>query len=52
VLEFVTLSAFSRYPNETEKRMLGELPRGDGRRQAVEDLVWALLTSKEFLFQH
>jgi hypothetical protein len=54
VLEFITLSAFSRYPNESEKGMLASLDkaRGDGHRQAVEDMVWAMLTSKEFLFQH
>jgi hypothetical protein len=54
ILEFVTLAAFSRYPTPQEKDMLGavEKARGEGHRQAVEDMVWAMLTSKEFLFQH
>ncbi|MCU1236981.1 MAG: hypothetical protein JWP63_4948 [Candidatus Solibacter sp.] len=54
VLEFVTLSAFSRYPNDSEHGMLAALEKtsGAGHRQAVEDMVWAMLTSKEFLFNH
>jgi len=54
ILEFVTLAAFSRYPNENERGMLAALEkaRDDGHRQAVEDMVWAMLTSKEFLFNH
>jgi len=26
--------------------------RQDSRQQALEDMLWALLTSKEFLFNH
>lgn len=58
------LSAFSRYPSETERgALLSQLSQAravkgtpeavrDARRQAIEDMTWALLTSKEFLFNH
>lgn len=64
ILEHVFLSAFSRYPTPQERETLlaelGKVRRVSGsaearleaRRQALEDLLWALLTSKEFLFNH
>jgi hypothetical protein len=54
----------SRYPTDDEKRdMLAKLAevRGvkgtaefvkEARQQALEDMVWALLTGKEFMFNH
>ena len=64
MLDQVYLSAFSRYPSESEKSALikdlesSRLKSGtpeamrDARRQGMEDVFWALLTSKEFLFNH
>jgi hypothetical protein len=64
ILDHLTLSAFSRYPTAQEKQELlamldqARLKKGtaqaqlDSRRQAVEDLYWAMLTSKEFMFNH
>ncbi len=58
IIEHLYLSAFSRYPNENEKRqVLDVLEKAraqslDARRPALEDAVWAMLTSKEFLFNH
>jgi hypothetical protein len=64
VVEQVYLAAYSRYPNAQEKGVvLGELAKAragaasaeaakDARRQAMEDMVWSLLTAKEFLFNH
>ncbi len=64
VVEQIYLSAFSRYPSTSEKqsittalarsRQSGTTPEAakDARRQAAEDMVWSLLTSKEFLFNH
>ncbi len=64
MLDQVYLSAFSRYPNESEKlalmkdlessRLKSGTPEAmrDARRQGMEDVFWALLTSKEFLFNH
>lgn len=64
VVEQIYLAAFSRYPSAAEKqtitaalakaRQSGATPEAakEARRQATEDMVWSLLTSKEFLFNH
>ena len=64
ILEHVYLTAFSRYPTTQERAALladlenARLKKGTpeamllSRRQALEDVLWALLTSKEFLFNH
>jgi hypothetical protein len=55
LLDRVYLAAFSREPNRQEREALvGELSaaQGDERRQAVEDVYWSVLTSREFLFNH
>ncbi len=64
LLDHVFLSAYGRYPADGEKQpMLSALAKSreikgsaeaqrDARRQALEDMLWALLTSKEFLFNH
>jgi hypothetical protein len=64
ILDHMFLSAYSRYPSEAERQTLmaaldksrlakgTEEVRRDARRQALEDMVWAMLTSKEFLFSH
>jgi len=49
------LTALSRQPTEEERTRLVEVlaatPEAE-RRQAVEDLFWSVLSSKEFLFNH
>ena len=49
------LSSLARLPSDAEKgKMLATLqasPEAE-RRTVVEDLYWALLSSKEFLFNH
>ena len=64
ILDHLFLSAFSRYPTESEKQtILGELEKARAEqgperareragREPIEDLIWALLTKKEFLFNH
>lgn len=64
ILEHIFLSAFGRYPSEDERQTVGAALNGaaagkgtvdarrEARRQALEDVVWAMLTSKEFLFNH
>ncbi len=52
ILEFLFLSAYSRYPTDAERQTLTAALQTarPGRQQALEDMVWAMLTSKEFLF--
>jgi hypothetical protein len=51
IVEHVFLSAFSRYPTDSERQqILAQVAGAKGRREALEDVVWAMLTSKEFLF--
>lgn len=38
--------------NETREAAGNSQDAQAARRQAIEDLVWAVLTSKEFLFNH
>ena len=49
-------AALSRPPSEEEfapiMEMLGQRRNADSRRQALEDLLWVLLNSREFLFVH
>jgi hypothetical protein len=55
VVESAYLRAFSRFPTGEERikilTVLSQSPPRD-RRQAIEDLYWSLLSSREFLFQH
>lgn len=55
IVEEACLATLSRSPTEHERsgflKMLGSAGEGE-RRAAVEDLFWALMTSREFLFQH
>jgi hypothetical protein len=55
IVEELYLASLSRFPTEDEtQRLVGELssaPTAE-RRQAIEDLYWSVLTSREFLFNH
>ncbi len=47
------VSALSRYPKADERaRALDYMAQADDPRQAAEDLLWAVLSGKEFLFNH
>ncbi len=47
------LRAVSREPNSTEMEIaVSHLKAATDRRQAIEDIGWALINSKEFLFRH
>ena len=60
VINHLYNAALSRPPSQTEmKQLLSALGENNTsrntqatRRQAIEDLAWAVLTSKEFLFNH
>jgi len=55
IINELYLTSLSRYPKEDEKAQLLKIietaPESE-RRQAVEDVYWAVLSSKEFLFNH
>ena len=53
ILNELFLTTLSRRPNETEESaMLGHVSAAADRRRAWEDVHWALINSKEFLFRH
>jgi uncharacterized protein DUF1553/uncharacterized protein DUF1549 len=59
VVRTLYVSALSREPTAQERKSILAALAGDGapgspenRRIALEDVAWALLTSKEFLFNH
>jgi hypothetical protein len=57
-IDYLYLAAYNRYPSAAEKghwidvlwKAEGDTP--DSRQKALEDLMWAALTSKEFLFNY
>jgi hypothetical protein len=55
IVDDLYLSALSRLPSDDERQKLAAELAGakpDERRQAIEDLYWSVLTSREFLFNH
>ena len=54
VLEHLYLTAYSRPPRPDETAQLNKLlaDAKESRQEGLEDLVWSLLTSKEFLFNY
>ncbi len=57
-LERMYLAALSRFPTEREKQALlavldsGGAPADNRKRDVLEDILWSLLSGKEFLFNH
>ncbi|MGH9662140.1 MAG: DUF1553 domain-containing protein [Bryobacteraceae bacterium] len=64
ILEHLFLASYSRYPSGGEKESIAAAlaksrstagsteAQRDVRQKALEDMMWALLTSKEFLFNY
>ncbi len=53
VIEEIYLAAFARPPLESEQKAVLEYVANQAdRRTAFEDLLWAVLNTKEFLFNH
>jgi hypothetical protein len=53
IIEELYLSTVNRYPTVAERDlMLQACSQNADRREAVEDLMWTLLNTKEFLFNH
>lgn len=64
ILDHLFLSAYSRFPSDSERSRMTELLRAarlgsgsadaqrEARQKGLEDMMWAMLTSKEFLFNY
>jgi len=55
LIDEVYLSGLSRYPTPDERTKLSNLIEStppDQTREAIEDLFWAVFSSREFLFNH
>jgi hypothetical protein len=55
IIDHAYLSAFSRFPSPAEKTRLAQVldqAKGSERKTALQDMYWAVLSSKEFLFNH
>lgn len=55
IIEHAYLSAFSRFPSAGEETRLVQVidqSKGNERKLALQDMYWAVLSSKEFLFNH
>ena len=51
IIEELYLLVYSRLPTESERKICVALFDGVTRRQATEDLLWALLNTPEFMFK-
>ena len=53
IVQELYLSTFSRFPTPSElTQRVAALDKAKDRKQAAEDLLWALVNSKEFIFNH
>jgi hypothetical protein len=52
ILDEMFLSTLSRYPSAKEKDQLTRVGSAKSKREVWEDLLWAMLSSKEFQFNH
>lgn len=55
MLDQVFLSSLSRYPKQKEKEAMLALlndAKAEERRLLLEDIVWGIISSREFLFNH
>jgi hypothetical protein len=54
IIEEVYLATLSRLPTAEEKTLMQEAftTAGDQRHQAVEDVLWTVMNTKEFLYNH
>ena len=53
VIEELFLAALSRYPTEKEKaKALDYVGSKDARQLAYADILWALVNTAEFIFNH
>ena len=51
--EHLYLAALSRYPTKHEQTIVAEfITKHENRDDAIRDLIWALVNTAEFMFQH
>ena len=52
-MEQLYLAALSRRPTEAELQTAGKyIDESEKRRLALEDVLWSLLNTREFMFNH
>jgi len=53
IVETIYLRALSRSPNQEElKKLLASVEANPNKQQALEDIFWAVMNSREFMFNH
>jgi hypothetical protein len=53
IIDRLYMAAVSRPPNESEKTGLNDyVAAAENKREALEDVFWSVLNSKEFIFNH
>jgi hypothetical protein len=53
MVEELYLVALARSPKESERKRLTEyIEKADNKQRATEDVLWALLNTREFMFNH
>jgi hypothetical protein len=53
IIEELYLAAYARFPRSDEQeRMIRYVGESEDRQQALEDVYWSVLNSKEFVFNH
>ncbi len=53
IVDELYLAALARLPQQDERqRVLGWIERAPNPRDGLQDLLWVLLNSREFLFNH
>lgn len=54
VIEELYLASLSRFPNDNEKNLMRSVfaESANDRQAAIEDILWALLNSKTYIFNH
>lgn len=53
IIDKLYIAAVSRTPTEKEKTELNAyVEKAENKREALEDVFWSMLNSKEFMFQH